>query len=284
MNELTVAVLGTGLMGEPIARNLARAGLAVRAWNRTRAKADPLAKDGVTVCGEPAEAVAGADVVITMLLDGPAVERVMADTLPAMAEGAVWAQMSTVGADSDRLAAMAAEHGVPYVDCPVLGTRKPAEDGALVILASSALDGRLKRVFEAIGSRTVDAGEGTAPSRLKLVVNSWVLALTAAVGEANALAEAFGLDPKLFLEAIAGGAVDSPYARTKSGAITAGELSPSFKTSAAVKDARLVTAAARDAGANLRVAEAVRDQLTRAAELGHGDEDMAAVYFAARQA
>src|SRR3954468_6468890 len=113
MNELTVAVLGTGLMGEPIARNLARAGIAVRAWNRTRAKAEPLAKDGVTVCDEAAEAVAGADVVITMLLDGPAVERVMTEALPAMADGAVWAQMSTVGADSDRLAAMAAERGVP---------------------------------------------------------------------------------------------------------------------------------------------------------------------------
>lgn len=284
MNELTVAVLGTGLMGEPIARNLARAGITVRAWNRTRAKAEPLSKDGATVCDEPAEAVAGADVVITMLLDGPAVERVMADALPAMADGAVWAQMSTVGADSDRLAAMAAEHGVPYVDCPVLGTRKPAEDGALVVLTSDTEDERLRQVFGAIGSRTVNAGEGTAPSRLKLVINSWVLALTAAVGEANALAEAFGLDPKLFLEAIAGGAVDSPYARVKSAAIATGELSPSFRTSAAAKDARLVTSAARDAGANLRVAEAVREQLTRATDLGHGDEDMAAVYFAARQA
>jgi 3-hydroxyisobutyrate dehydrogenase len=282
MDELTVAVLGTGIMGEPIARNLCRAGIAVRAWNRTRTKAEPLAEEGATVCDEPAEAVAGADIVITMLLDADAVERVMADALPAMAEGAVWAQMSTVGADADRLAALAAEHGVPYVDCPVLGTRKPAEDGALVILASDTGDERLRRVFDVIGSRTLAAGEGTAPSRLKLVINSWVLALTAAVGEANALAEAFGLDPGLFLEAIAGGAVDSPYARMKSAAITTGELSPSFKTSAATKDARLVTAAARDAGARLRVAEAVREQFTRATELGHGDEDMAAVYFAAR--
>jgi 3-hydroxyisobutyrate dehydrogenase len=282
MDDLTVAVLGTGIMGEPIARNLRRAGIAVRAWNRTRAKAEPLAEEGAIVCDEPAEAAAGADIVLTMLLDGTAVERVMADVLPVMAEGTVWAQMSTVGADADRLAAMAAEHGVPYTDCPVLGTRKPAEDGTLTILASDTADERLTRIFEAIGSRTLKVGEGTAPSRLKLVINSWVLALTTAVGEANALAEAFGLDPKLFLEAIGGGALDSPYARMKSAAITTGELSPSFKTSAAAKDARLVTAAARDAGAHLRVAEAVRDQLTRATELGHGDEDMAAVYFAAR--
>src|SRR5256885_10061429 len=153
MNDLTVAVLGTGIMGDPIARTLARAGMAVRAWTRTRAKADPLAKDGATVCDEPAEAVAGADVVITMLLDGPAVERVMADALPAMADGAVWAQMSTVGADSDRLAAMAAEHGVPYVDCPVLRTRKPPEDRALVLLSPAPKDERLRKIFEAVGAR-----------------------------------------------------------------------------------------------------------------------------------
>ena len=127
-------------------------------------------------------------------------------------------------------------------------------------------------------------GEGTEASRLKLVANSWVLALTAAVGEAIALAEAFGLDPRLFLEAIKGGLMDTPYAQLKGDAIIKGELPASFRATGAAKDAGLVAAAGRAAGANPRVAEAVREQFRRTVELGHGDEDMAAVYYAARSA
>jgi 3-hydroxyisobutyrate dehydrogenase len=284
MNELTVAVLGTGIMGEPIARNLLGAGHLVRVWNRTRAKAEPLAADGARVCDEPAEAADGADVVVTMLHDGETVEHVMAGVLPAMEEEAVWAQMSTVGAEAaDRLADLAGKRDVPFIDCPVLGTRKPAEERALIVLASGPRDARAEEVFGAIGSRTVWLGQGTEASRMKLVLNSWVLALTAATGEAIALAEAFDLDPRLFFETIAGGSLDSQYAQMKGKAILAGELTPSFKATSAAKDAALVASDGRSSGANLRVAEAVRDQLRRAVELGHGDEDMAAVYCAARR-
>ncbi|GAA4632888.1 NAD(P)-dependent oxidoreductase [Actinoallomurus vinaceus] len=284
MNELTVAVLGTGIMGEPIARNLLGAGHLVRVWNRTRAKAEPLAADGARVCDEPAEAADGADVVVTMLHDGETVEHVMAGVLPAMEEEAVWAQMSTVGAEAaDRLADLAGKRDVPFIDCPVLGSRKAAEDGALIVLASGPRDERAEQVFAAVGSRTVWLGQGTEASRMKLVLNSWVLALTAATGEALALSEAFGLDPRRFLETIAGGSLDSQYAQMKGKAILTGELAPTFKAVSAAKDAALVASDGRSAGANPRVAEAVRDQLRRAIELGHGDEDMAAVYFAARQ-
>ncbi len=283
MDKLTVAVLGTGIMGEPIALNLLRSGITVRAWNRTRAKADPLAHDGALVCAEAAEAADGADVVITMLHDGDAVEQVMAGVLPAMEEGAVWAQMSTVGIEgTGRLATLAHEREVPYVDCPVLGTRKPAEDGTLLVLASGPRDERVQRVFDAIGSRTTWVGEGTEASRLKLVANSWVLALTAGVGEAIALAEALGLDPRLFLEAIEGGPLDSAYAQMKGGAIVRGEFAPSFKAITAAKDAALVASAGRAFGATPRVAEAVRDQFRRTVELEHGEQDMSAIYFAAR--
>jgi 3-hydroxyisobutyrate dehydrogenase len=285
MKKLTVAVLGTGIMGEPIARNLLRAGVDVRVWNRTRAKAEPLAGDGAVICDEPAEAADGADVVVTMLYDAETVEQVIAGVLPAMEEGAVWAQMSTVGAEGvDRLAELARAREVAFVDCPVLGTRKPAEDGNLVVLASGRRDDRVEQVFDVVGSRTMWVGEGTEASRLKLVANSWVLALTSAAGEAVALSEAFGIDPRLFLEAIKGGLVDSQYAQLKADAIIRRELPASFKTTGAAKDAGLVAAAGRAAGANPRIAEAVREQFRRTIELGHGDEDMAAVYYAARPA
>ena len=283
MDKLTVAVLGTGIMGEPIARNLLRAGLDVRVWNRTRAKAEPLTGDGAVVCDEPAEAADGADVVVTMLYDGDSVEQVIAGVLPAMEEEAVWAQMSTVGAEAaDRLASLATSREVAFVDCPVLGTRKPAEDGALVVLASGHRDERVERVFAAIGSRTMWVGEGTEASRLKLVANSWTLALTTAVGEAVAMAQAFGIDPRLFLQAIKGGLMDTPYAQMKGEAMIEGEFPTSFRASGAAKDAALVAAAARGAGANPRIADAVREQFRRTVELGHGDEDMGAVYYAAR--
>jgi 3-hydroxyisobutyrate dehydrogenase len=236
------------------------------------------------VCAEAAEAADGADVVVTMLHDGDAVEQVIAGVLPAMEEDAVWVQMSTVGAEAaDRLAELARSRDVPYVDSPVLGTRKPAEDGALVVLASGPRDERVDRIFEAIGSRTMWIGEGTEASRLKLVANSWVLALTSAVGEAVALAEAFGLDPRLFLQAIEGGLMDTPYAHLKGEAIIKRELPPSFPATGAAKDASLVAAAGRAAGANPRIADSVREQFRRTIELGHGDEDMAAVYYAARR-
>jgi 3-hydroxyisobutyrate dehydrogenase len=137
-NNTTVAVLGTGIMGAAMARNLLSAGMEVRVWNRSREKAEPLAEDGAKVTDTPAEAAEGADFLITMLSDAGAVEEAVGgNVLPALAEGGVWLQMSTVGTEgSDRLEKPAAERGVAYVDAPVLGTKQPAEQGALTVLAS----------------------------------------------------------------------------------------------------------------------------------------------------
>src|SRR4051794_6288892 len=142
----TIALLGTGIMGAPMARNLLAAGHAVRVWNRTRAKAEPLATDGAVVCATPAEAAAGADILLTMLADATAVEQSVAGDDGALAalardgrDDIVWLQMSTVGiAGTDRLAALAARHSIAYVDAPVLGTKQPAEQGALTVLAAGA--------------------------------------------------------------------------------------------------------------------------------------------------
>src|SRR3954463_11676615 len=153
-----VAVLGTGTMGAPMARNLAKAGLDVHAWNRSREKAEPLAGDGVTVHDEAAEAVAGAELVITMLTNGDAVRSVVTDegALEAMADGAIWIQMSTVGVRAaDEFAQLAADRGVVYVDAPVSGTKEPAEQGKLVVLASGPEEARERcaPVFDAVGQK-----------------------------------------------------------------------------------------------------------------------------------
>ncbi|MGW4763011.1 NAD(P)-dependent oxidoreductase [Streptomyces pseudogriseolus] len=286
-DTLTVTVLGTGIMGAAMARNLLEAGHTVRAWNRTRAKADPLAADGAHVAGTPAEAVESADVVLTMLYDGPATLETMRAAAPALPRGAVWAQCTTSGIeDVAGLAAFARDQGLRFYDAPVLGTRKPAEDGQLTVLAAGPADGRdtVTPVFDAVGARTVWTGEdGAAASatRLKLVANSWVLAATAAAGETLALARALDVDPDAFFGLIAGGPLDMGYLHAKARLILEKRLSPAqFAVKTAAKDAALIVRAGERNGARLDVAAASARRLERAAAQGHGDEDMAAAYFA----
>jgi 3-hydroxyisobutyrate dehydrogenase len=232
-DTLTVSVLGTGIMGAAMARNLVKAGHTVRVWNRTQEKAQPLAADGARVVPTVEEAVRGAD---------------------------------------------------------VLGTRQPAEAGQLTVLAAGPLGGggaavadrdKVTPVFDAVGAKTVwldNPGEGT---RLKLVANSWVLALTHAGGEVLALAEALHVDPDKFFELIAGGPLDNGYLRAKTDLIRNDKLTPaSFAVSTAGKDARLIVEAGRSHGVRLDIAEAGAERFRRAEEQGHGDADMAASYHA----
>jgi 3-hydroxyisobutyrate dehydrogenase len=276
-----VAVLGTGIMGAPMARNIAQAGHRVRAWNRTREKAEALVEHGVAVADSPAEAVADAEVVVTMLANGEAVHAAMAEALPAMAPSAVWAQCSTVGiAWTERLSSLAAERGVPFVDSPVLGTRQPAEAGQLVVLAAGPdeLRDRVQPVFDAIGQRTAWGGAAGAATRLKLVANSWVVALDAAVAETLALARALGVPGERFFELIAGGALDCQYAKIKGNAMLAGDFEPSFSLELARKDVGLILEAASSAGLETPVTRGVAEAFDRAIAAGYGDEDMAAAY------
>jgi 3-hydroxyisobutyrate dehydrogenase len=277
----TVALLGTGTMGLPMARNLLRAGLSLRVWNRTLDKARPLAEDGATVAETPAAAVDGADVVVTMLDAIDAVRETIAAAAPGLDRGQVWVQASTVGVEGTHgLAELAEEFGLRFVDAPVLGTLKPAQDGTLVVLASGTDDALdvATPVFDAIGSRTMRVGRAGAGTRVKLVANSWVLAVTAATAEAFALAEGLDVDPRTFLEAVSGGPLDLPYLQVKGQAMLDGAYDPSFSVRNALKDARLVGAAADGAGVRNGIAAVAAEHLDRAEQAGHGDDDMAALY------
>jgi 3-hydroxyisobutyrate dehydrogenase len=282
----TVAVLGTGIMGSGMARNLIGAGMDVTVWNRSPDRARPLADAGARMATDAAEAVAGADVVVTMLFDTDAVAQVMEWALPAVAPDTVWVQASTVGLDgTDRLAQLAAAHDVGFVDAPVLGTRGPAEEGTLTVLASGpeALRGAVTPVFDAIGSKTLWIGEQPGDGhKLKLVANSWVGMVTAGTGQAIALAGALGLDPQLFLDVIAGGPLDLPYAQLKGKSMIADEFPTSFAVSGIVKDLGLIAAAMRGADVHDGVVEALAAAFRTADTAGHGDEDMAAVVHAFR--
>jgi 3-hydroxyisobutyrate dehydrogenase len=278
----TIAVLGSGIMGAPIAANLAAADHDVRVWNRTRTKAEAI--DGAAaVADTPADAVQGADIVITMLSDADAVLATFDAGQSAIADGALWIQMSTIGLDgTERCIARAYERGVAFVDAPVLGTKAPAEQGKLVVLASGPDDGRerCQPVFDVIGQRTLWLGAAGAGTRCKLVANTWILTIVEGLAETIALAETLGVDPRDFLGAIEGGAMDLPYAHMKGEAMIARSFEPSFSLDNALKDARLVIEAAQRHDVDLPLPRLIADRMAAAVADGHGDEDMAAVFYA----
>jgi 3-hydroxyisobutyrate dehydrogenase len=276
----TVALLGVGTMGAGMARTIAAAGLPLRVWNRTSERAEALA-DVATVAATPGDAVEGADVVVTMLFDADAVAETMAGAAGALTQGAVWLQTSTVGIEgTERLAALAADLGLVYVDAPVLGTKKPAEDGTLVVLAGGpdSARGTVEPVLDAIGQKTVWAGDVGAGTRLKLAANAWVFAVVEGVAESLALARDLGVEPHLFLEAVAGGATDAPYVQLKGAAMLEDRHDPAFALRGALKDADLILAAAGAAGSELGLLPGIRAHFARAVDDGHGDLDMSATF------
>ena len=174
-----VAVLGTGTMGAPMARNLLKAGFQVRVWNRTPEKARVLAAEGAELAATPADAVREAAFVITMLTDTAAVLAVMRQAAESVPDGAVWLQTS-MDTDVECVAGLAEDHEITFVNCPVLGTRETAKQGRLVVLASGPGDTleRAQPIFDAIGSKTVRLEpEASRASRMKLVANAWTVAL-----------------------------------------------------------------------------------------------------------
>jgi 3-hydroxyisobutyrate dehydrogenase len=273
-----------------MARNIARAGLPVVAWNRTAEKVEALAGDGVAAAATAAEAATGADVLVTMLADGPAIESALtgdSGALDGLADGAVWIQMSTVGAlAAERLAAMSAAHGVAFVDAPVLGSAQPAEDGELVILASGPAERqqRCACVFDAVGRRTLWLGEAGAGSRLKIVVNAWLMVGTAAIAETLALAETLDVDPAWFFDVTDGGAIGALYTELNGAAMVQREFPVNFPLAHATKDAGLALEAAGKDAALFQVLAATHAQFSRAEQLGHAQSDWAAVIHAALRA
>src|SRR5215213_9730345 len=282
----TVAVIGAGgTMGLPMSRNIAGAAIGVRAWNRSREKAEALTGDGVEVFASAAEAATGASVVLTILSDADAVFSAMegpGGVLAGAEDGAIWLQMSTIGiAGSERCGTLAEQHGLTLVDAPVVGTKQPAEQGKLTVLASGPEQARerCEPIFEAVSQKALWLGEAGAGTRMKLVINSWLLSLVEGLAETIAFAEGIGIDPADFLEAIAGGPIDNAYAQMKGKMMVERSFEPAFKLELAAKDARLVVEAAQRHELHLPMLETIRSQLEEAAR-EHGEHDMAAAYLA----
>ncbi|WP_433192857.1 NAD(P)-dependent oxidoreductase [Nocardia sp. CA-107356] len=206
----TVAVLGTGTMGAPIARNLLRAGFDVLVWNRTPVKAALIAAGALQV-SSIAAAASAADVLITVLADGAAVEQAMTrpgGALSALAPGAIWIQMSTVGLEyCARLAALAIRNNILFIDAPVIGRSGPAGAGELLIPAAGAPPVRplVEPIFRAIGQRTLWLERIGDASGLGIALRSRLSLMIEGIAETLTLSAAFGIDPQQLLNAVAGG-------------------------------------------------------------------------------
>ncbi|HEY3958601.1 MAG TPA: NAD(P)-dependent oxidoreductase [Streptosporangiaceae bacterium] len=281
--HVDAAVLGTGIMGSAMARNLIAAGLRTTVWDRSEHVTVPLAAGGAVVAATPQQAVRDARVVITMLPAADAVESVMfaGGAAQALARGAVWAQMGTIGVAATtgiagRLGRLRPD--VLFADAPVSGSKGPAEAGQLLILASGppAAKAAADPVFSVIGRKTVWLGQAGQGSRMKLAVNAYMSVLIEGVAEALELASRMGLDPAALADAIEGGPLDAPIADAKLHKMQTGDFAPEFPLEWALKDVDLAIA---DAG-GLPLLGALSRQWTVAVKAGHGREDVSAARLA----
>ena len=278
---MRVTVLGTGAMGAGVAGSLLREGHEVTVWNRSADRAAPLGERGATIAEDAGAAVADAEVVLLTLFDTDAVVDVLEAAAGEAPTDAVWVQASTIGvAGTETVVQLAGKYGITLVEAMMLGTKAPAEQGKLTMLAAGSTDvlDRIDPVLDAIGAKTVRAGEqvgdGTA---LKLAANAWIASITAATGQSLAVAKSLGLDPALFLEAIAGSASDSAYAHTKGKSMIDGEFPAQFALDGLRKDIDLITEAARSTGVSTVLLEALGRVYADASAAGHGGDDIAAV-------
>ncbi|HEX3955516.1 MAG TPA: NAD(P)-dependent oxidoreductase [Trebonia sp.] len=282
--DRAVAMLGTGIMGSAMARNLASAGMRTTVWDRSEQAAAQLAGAGTLVATSPQDAVRGARVVITMLPTAEAVGSVVFDggVAEAFARGAVWVQMGTIGVSATAEAAARLGRVRPdvlFVDAPVSGSKGPAEAGQLIILASgpAGAEAITRPAFSAIGRKTVWLGDAGQGSRMKLVVNSYLSILIEGVAETLELARDLGIDADDLDAVIEGGPLDAPLADAKLHKMMSGDFAPEFPLEWALKDVDLAVAAS---GTSLPLLEALSRQWQAAVEAGHGREDISAARLA----
>jgi 3-hydroxyisobutyrate dehydrogenase len=277
-----VAFLGIGTMGHGMAASALRAGVPAVVWDRHPDRTADLAERGAAVAGSPADAAGQAGIVVTMVPDAAAVMSLARDQgmLAALAPGAIWAQMSTIGLAGihDVMAMVARERpDVLLLDAPVSGSKDPAEQGQLVIFASGPDEARprVAALFGALGQRTIWAGPAGTGTRLKLVNNTWLAFAAEAVASSVALGRRLGLDTETLISALHGGPLVSPWQAAKLPRISRGDYSAQFALSLALKDVHLALEAA--AGERFAVLACLADEWQQAVDAGFGDEDLTVI-------
>ena len=278
-----LALLGTGLMGAPMARNLLAAGHDVTVWNRSAEKARAI--DGAQVAQTPADAVRGKALVISMLSDGPASDAVQRDAMDAFADGATWVEMGSIKPEEARAhGARFAERGMGYVDAPVSGGTKGAEGGTLAIMAGGEAEAfaRVEPVLRALG-RPVHVGPVGAGQLSKLANQAIVACTIGAVAEAMLLLERGGADPAAVRDALKGGFADSTILQQHGARMTEGDFVPGGLTKFQIKDLDNVLGEASGLGLTLPTVTAINDRFKRLRdEMEGGEMDHSALYLELR--
>jgi 3-hydroxyisobutyrate dehydrogenase len=284
-----VAVIGLGAMGHAFAANLLKNGFTTWVWNRNPAKASDLLAMGALQGNTPAQAVSQADIIITMLSDGAVTQSVFSapDGLLSQArKGAVLVQMATLGIDAtNALIALTAEQrpDLSFIDAPVSGTKAPAEQAQILILASGdvSVQPRLDAVFSAIAKGVRWLGEAGAGTRMKLVVNAWLISMMQGIAESAHLAKQLGFSADDFWHALDGGPLASPYVKGKLAMIQQEDYPPQMQLKWALKDINLALDAAD--GINLPVMQLISRNWQNAVDQGLAEQDLSVVYQALTQ-
>ena len=279
-----VAFCGLGIMGEPMAAHLARAGFELSVYTRTREKAAAFARDsGARAAATPREAAEGASVVITMVPDAPEVEEVLLGEQGAvhgLGEGALVIDMSTIAPTAARaIGERLADDGVGFLEAPVSGSRPKAEDGTLTIMVGGDQSDfeRARPLFDAMGERIVYVGPRGHAQLAKLLTNMMGAVHAVALAESVLAAERVGLNPDAFLDVAAGSAGNSTVLGLKGGPMFERDFTPLFKLEHMLKDVRHCLDEAKALGVELRLGAFVKPLFVKAAEAGHAEEDFAAV-------
>ena len=278
-----VGFLGLGTMGGPMASNVLKAGFPVTVWNRTAARMEPLLRLGAKAGKGPAQVAAEVDVVITMVARPQDVEQVALGPDGVMAgikPGAIFIDMSTVSpATSRTLAGAAAARQVEFLDAPVVGSKGPAIEGALVILVGGlpgTLD-RVRPVLAAMGKTIIHAGGVGMGAALKLATNLMLAHLAAGFAEGLLLVQRAGVDPKRYLEVLEASTFRSPWYQTKGAGMMKRDFSAHFALKHMRKDLRLMGELAGEAHARLPVTQAVEQLFAQSEAAGRADLDYSAI-------
>jgi 3-hydroxyisobutyrate dehydrogenase-like beta-hydroxyacid dehydrogenase len=279
-----VGVIGLGIMGSRMAANLRRAGHELTVHNRTRERAERFAGEhGATIADTPADVGAACDVVITMVVDGAQVERVLLGddgVVEGAGEGTLCVDMSTIApADTRHIGAVLAERAIGFVDAPVTGSSPKAEDGTLTIMAGGD-DGDFERarpLFEAMGELVVHVGELGQGQTVKLINNAVAASNASTLAQALVVGKATGVDLGALMRIMGAGSGGSAMLALKGEPMRTHDYSTLFKLEHMLKDVRLCLEEGQAAGVPFPAAAHTREVLTAAMGRGLGDADFAAL-------
>jgi 3-hydroxyisobutyrate dehydrogenase-like beta-hydroxyacid dehydrogenase len=275
---MKIGWIGLGIMGSRQAANLVRAGHELIVWNRTQETAQAWAQEhGATVAATPAAVAEQADIVFSMVVDGPQVQEVL---VPAAREGVLFVDMTTIGPAWTRsIGEQLAQRGARLVDAPVTGSSPRAEDGTLTIMCGGEVADveRVRPLLEAMGSLIVQAGPLGAGQAVKLINNAVAAANAATLAQALIVGSAQGLDLDALVEVMAAGSGASTMLSLKAGPMRAHDYTTLFKTEHMLKDVRLCLEEAQAADVPFPAAAAACDALSAAVARGHGADDFAAL-------